>query len=95
VAPRTRIIAFGSATAVVAVGAICAATLNGLAGQLIAIILITFGLGALLLLVFLEVGLSEDRAREREEEQRRRERAPRPPQPRRRPRLSRRPRRPL
>ena len=48
-----------------------AALAGGLVGQLLAIALITLGLGAALLLAFLEVGLSEDRERTRAEERRR------------------------
>jgi hypothetical protein len=51
---------------------VAAALVNGLVADLIAIALITFGLGAALLLVFLEVGLSEDRELAREEDGRRR-----------------------
>ena len=71
-APRSRALAFGSAAALVVAGALCAAVIGGLTGQVLAITLITVGLGGALLLLFLEVGLSEDRARAREEERRRR-----------------------
>ena len=73
-ARRSRILAFGSAAAVVATGGICAAVVGGPIGGVLAIALITLGLGGALLLVFLEVGLGEDRARAKDE-QRRRERA--------------------
>ena len=43
-----------------------------LVGQVLAIALITLGLGAALLLAFLEVGLSEERDQAREDERRRR-----------------------
>ena len=62
-APRVRVIAFGSAAALVVAGAACAALISGVTGQVLAIALITFGLGAVVLLLFLEVGLSEDRER--------------------------------
>jgi threonine/homoserine/homoserine lactone efflux protein len=90
---RWRAIAFGSAAALVVAGALCAAVIGGLTGQVLAIALITVGLGGALLLLFLEVGLSEDRARAREEERRRRRGAKRvgPERP---VRLPRRPRRP-
>jgi uncharacterized membrane protein len=42
-----------------------AALAGGLTGQLLAIALITLGLGGALLLAFFEVGLSEDRERAR------------------------------
>jgi hypothetical protein len=70
-APRTRILAFGSAAALVLGGAICKVVVGGFTGDLIALAVISVGLGEALLLVFLEVGLSEDRERAREEEQRR------------------------
>jgi hypothetical protein len=93
VAPRTRALAFGSAALLVVAGGVSAAVIGGLTGQVLAITLITVGLGGALLLLFLEVGLSEDRERAREEERRRR-RAARRVEPRRRLRLPRRPRRP-
>jgi hypothetical protein len=66
VATRTRIAAFGSAAALVLVGALCAALVHNGTGELIGLALM--GTGAVLLtgLVFLEVGLSEDRQRERD-----------------------------
>ena len=76
---RTRIAAFGSAGAMTVVGVLCGVLINGLAGQVLAIALISFGVGGALLLVFYEVGLSEDHEREREDRARRRRRSPRPP----------------
>jgi hypothetical protein len=72
VARRSRIVAYGAAGLLVVAGAACAALIDGVVGEALAIALITAGLGAALLLVFYEVGLSEDRARERDEERRRR-----------------------
>jgi threonine/homoserine/homoserine lactone efflux protein len=74
VARRARILAFGTAAGLVVAGAVCAAVIGGLLGQVLAIALITAGLGGALLLVFYEVGLSEDRERAREQERRRRRR---------------------
>ena len=71
VAPRTRILAFGSAAALTVAGALCGAFVGGLAGEVLAIALVSLGLGGAVLLVFLEVGLSEDRERAREKERRR------------------------
>jgi hypothetical protein len=83
VAPRARILAFGSAAALVAAGAMCLALIGGLTGEVLAIALVSVGLGGAVLLVFLEVGLSEDRERSREKERRRAVRRhdaqPRPP----------------
>ena len=90
---RSRILAFVSAGVVAAAGFVCVAVVPGLVGQVLAIALISLGLGAAVLLIFLEVGLSEDRDRARDEEGRRRrdgrlkhERPPLRPQFRRRPR---------
>jgi hypothetical protein len=52
-------------------GSICAALVDGLTGEVLAIALITLGLGAVLLVMFLEVGLSEERDLAMEEQQRR------------------------
>jgi hypothetical protein len=79
VAPRRRVLAFGSAAALVVAGSICAALISGLTGEVIAIALITLGLGAVVLLLFLEVGLSEER--ELAEEEKRRRRRSWPPRP--------------
>jgi hypothetical protein len=77
---RTRIAAFGSAAAMVIAGLLCGVLIDGLTGQVLAIALISFGLGGALLLVFFEVGLSEDHEREREKQARpRRRRSPPPP----------------
>jgi fatty acid desaturase len=92
VAPRTRALAFGSAALLVVAGGVSAGLIGGLTGQVLAIALITVGLGGALLLLFLEVGMSEDRERAKEEERRRRR--ARRVAPSRRPRLPRRPRRP-
>jgi hypothetical protein len=93
VAPRSRILAFGSAASLVVAGVTCAALIGGLTGEVLAIALVSAGLGGAVLLVFLEVGLSEDRARARDEE-RRRKRAKRSADARPRPPMRRRPRRP-
>ena len=61
---RTRIWAYGSCLALIVVGGICGALVPGLTGDVILIGLEMLGLGGILLLVFLEVGLSEDRDRD-------------------------------
>jgi fatty acid desaturase len=76
---RTRIVAFGSAALLAVVGVLCGVLIHGLAGQILAIALISFGVGGALLLVFYEVGLSEDHERERDERARRRRRRSAPP----------------
>lgn len=67
---RSRIVAYGSAAAVAVIGGICAAVFPGLTGQLLALVLISVGLGAMVLLVFYEVGVSEDKERAAEQERR-------------------------
>jgi hypothetical protein len=68
-------------------GSICAAVASGRAGQAVGIGLITLGLGAVVLLVFYEVGLSEEKELAREEKRRQRAAAAAPrPRPRRWPR---------
>jgi hypothetical protein len=93
VSSRSRILSFGSAGAVAVIGGICAAVFPGLTGQLLALVLISVGLGAVVLLVFYEVGLSEDKERaaeEEREEQRAAKRTEAHARPRLRPRSSRR-----
>jgi hypothetical protein len=74
VAPHSRILAFGSAAALVLAGGVCAVLVGGVTGQVLTIVLLSAGLGGAVLLVFLEVGLSEDRERVRDEERRRKRR---------------------
>jgi hypothetical protein len=71
VSRRARIAAFGAAAALT-LGGIGAAVAGGLVGQVLAIAGITLGLGGALLLLFYEVGLSEDRDRARRARRRRR-----------------------
>jgi hypothetical protein len=49
-------------------GGVCAALIHNLTGELLTIVLISIGLGGIVLLLFLEVGLSEDRERARDQE---------------------------
>jgi hypothetical protein len=93
VSRRDRILAYGGAVALVLVGGLCGWVVPGLTGDIIRLSLITIGLGAVLLIVFYEIGLSEDREREREERERER-RQPTHDKPESRPWLGRRPRRP-
>ena len=92
-APRWRIAAFGSAGTLVLAGVACAVLVPGLTGELLTFVLIAAGLAGALLLVFLEVGLGEERELAREARRRRR-RTLRALGERRRGRLARRPRRP-
>ncbi len=69
--PRGRVLSFGFAGSLVIAGTLCAVLVNGGVGQILAFVLI--GLGFILAtgLVFLEVGLSEDRELARERRSRR------------------------
>ncbi|MFL5827863.1 MAG: hypothetical protein ACJ76V_15170 [Thermoleophilaceae bacterium] len=69
---RARVRSYGVAALLVLAGIICAVFTDGIGGEVVAITLITLGLGAAVLLVFFEVGLSEDHARAEEDAQRRR-----------------------
>jgi hypothetical protein len=69
--------AFGLAAALVVAGGICALVVGGMTGEVIAWGLVTLGLGAAVILVFFEIGLSEDHERAEEEERLRREAAKR------------------
>jgi hypothetical protein len=63
---RSRILSFGSAALLVALGTAGAIGFSSTAGQVAAMVLIGLGLILATSLVFLEVGLSEDRERARE-----------------------------
>jgi hypothetical protein len=52
-------------------GAICAAVVPGVAGEVLTITLISAGLAGALLLVFFEIGLGEERDLARDEDRRR------------------------
>ncbi len=70
--PRRRTLAFGSAAVLVVAGGVCAAAVDGVIGEVLTIILISGGLAGVLLLVFLEIGLGEERDLARDERRRRR-----------------------
>jgi hypothetical protein len=80
------------AAALVAAGVACALLVGGFTGDVLTMVLLTAGLLGAVLLIFLEVGLSEDRARARDQEGRR-QRAGHDGEDRTRRRLRRRPRR--
>jgi hypothetical protein len=65
--PRLRIVAFGSAVALVLAGVACAVLVGGVTGEVLTIVLMSAGLAGALLLVFLEIGLGEERDLAREE----------------------------
>jgi hypothetical protein len=66
VSKRGRFIIYGSAVLLIVVGTACAAAVSGVTGQVLAMALIGSGIVILTGLVFMEVGLSEDRDREKE-----------------------------
>jgi len=68
VASRSRILAFGSALALAVAGGMCALLVGGLTGEILTVVLVSAGLGGAVLLVFLEIGLSEDLDQARAEE---------------------------
>jgi hypothetical protein len=73
VSKRGRIQSYGSICAVIVVAGLCRLFFGGFAVEVAALTVMSLGLGAILLLVFYEVGLSEDKEREREEAARRRQ----------------------
>jgi prepilin signal peptidase PulO-like enzyme (type II secretory pathway) len=64
--PRTRLLSFGAAALLIVLGVIAGPVLGGITGEAVAIALLSIGAIAIVSLVFLEVGLSEDRERARE-----------------------------
>ena len=82
--PRNRLLSFGACVLALVLAAIAGPLLGGITGEAVAIALASIGAIGIVSLIFLEVGLSEDRERARER---------RPPANRRRP-APRRPRRP-
>jgi hypothetical protein len=72
VSPRARNASFGAAAALVVAGILCAALLDGTAAGVVSILLIGIGGVLAVALVFLAIGLSEDRERAEEAERRRR-----------------------
>lgn len=93
VSSRGRILAFGSAALLVLAGILCAVLISSLAGEVLAIALIGLGMLAAVMLLFLEIGLDEERDLQREARGRD-ERSRKRLQLRTRSRLPRRPRRP-
>jgi hypothetical protein len=72
VSARTRNASFGAAGVLVVAGILVASLLDGTAAGVVSILLIGIGGVLAVALVFLAVGLSEDRERAEEEERRRR-----------------------
>jgi hypothetical protein len=71
VSPRSRNSWIAAAAALVVAGILCALLLDGTAAGVVSILLIGVGLVLAVALVFLAIGLSEDRERAADEERRR------------------------
>jgi predicted MFS family arabinose efflux permease len=69
---RGRVLSFGGAIAAMVAGAIAGAIVGGITGEAVGIAFVSVGAIAVVSLIFLEVGLSEDREREREAREARR-----------------------
>jgi hypothetical protein len=67
---RGRIRAYGGAVALMLVGVICGFAVPGLVGDIIRLTLLTVGFGAVILAVFYEIGMSEEKALAREQNER-------------------------
>jgi hypothetical protein len=76
---RSRFIWFGAAGLLVLAGLAGAVAVPGETGQLLALVLISLGFVLATSLVFLEIGLSEDRQRDRDRERGERQARRRPP----------------
>ena len=68
---RGRVLSFGSAAVLVLAGGACAAFVGGVTGEVLTIVLISAGLCGALLLIFLEIGLDEERELAQDDQQRR------------------------
>jgi hypothetical protein len=64
--PRIRVLSFGAAVLAVVAGSVVALSAGGTGAEAVSLSLISLGMIAFVSLIFLEVGLSEDRDRERE-----------------------------
>jgi hypothetical protein len=71
VTPRFRTASFATTAALIVAGLLCALLLDGTIAGVLSIALIGIGLVLAVAMVFLAVGLSEDRERARDEERRR------------------------
>lgn len=91
---RQRILGFGSTALLAAAGVVCELLAGDVTAEAVGIVLMSLGFLGIVMLLFLEVGLSEDHAREREEAGRAERAAASQGHPPARVRLPRRPRRP-
>jgi len=70
VTKRARVLTYGGIVVVILLAGLCRLLFNGFAVEVAALTVISLCLGAIVLLVFYEVGLSEDKARAKEEAER-------------------------
>jgi hypothetical protein len=75
VTKRARFLTYGSIVGVIVLAGLCRLLFDGFAVEVAALTVMSLCLGAIVLLVFYEVGLSEDKARAEEEAERARRRA--------------------
>jgi hypothetical protein len=75
---RNRVLSFGGSALAIVLGGVISLVVHGIAGEAVSLSLVSLGAIAIVSLLFLEVGLSEDRERERERSDAR-ERERRPP----------------
>jgi hypothetical protein len=71
VSKRARVLTYGSIVAVILIAGLSRLLIEGFGAEVAALTVIALCLGAIVLLVFYEVGLSEDKARAEEEAERR------------------------
>jgi hypothetical protein len=89
--PRARVLTYGAIVVLILLAGLSRLLINGFGAEVAALTVIALALGAIVLLVFYEVGLSEDKARAEEEAERARRRTgpihrdPEPPARQRRP----------
>jgi hypothetical protein len=67
---RSRIIVLGAVGVVVIAGILCAILVTGIEGEILTIALLSLGLAGAVLLVFLEIGLGEERDLAKQQERR-------------------------
>ena len=67
---RSRIIVLGAIGVVVIAGILCAVLVTGIEGEILTIALLSLGFAGAVLLVFLEIGLGEERDLAKQQERR-------------------------
>jgi hypothetical protein len=67
VSKRARLLTYGSIVALILIAGLCRLLIAGFGAEVASLTVMSLCLGAIVLLVFYEVGLSEDKARAEEE----------------------------